>query len=219
MMEAAADAMRFERVGEIVALVGASQPHAGFDAAIEHDLLREAEAERLLEKLAIGADVLGEAVEVVDSADIDATRGKALRLVLQGRPQRVGGLVPLRLVIELQKMPIRIAELIGRAVAEFIVAPADAESGALQSGNAPRQSRRTAGAEGGMAKAGGFRAGQLERIGFVIVPAAQENRFALPAAFGHAEHVDEKGEARLRLGRQKLDMPEMGDIHDWLVLH
>src|SRR5579872_1134324 len=127
VMEAAADAMRFERIGEIVALVGAGQPHAGFDAAIEHDLLGQAEAERLLEKFAIGADVLGEAVEMVDPADIDAARRKALRLVLQSRPQGLGRLVPLRLIIELQQMPVWIAELIGGAVAEFAFAPAHAE--------------------------------------------------------------------------------------------
>src|SRR5579883_488441 len=219
VMKAAADAMRFERVSEIVALVGASQPHAGFDAAIEHDLLGQAEAERLFEKFAIGADVLGEAVEVVDPADIDAARRKALRLVLQSRPQRLGRLVPFGFVVELQQMPVGIAELVGRTMAEFIVAPAYAETRALESGDAPRQSRRAAGAESGVAETGGFRAGQLERIGFVIVPAAQEDRFALAAAFGHAEDIDEKGEARLRLGRQQLDMPEMGDIHDRLVLH
>ena len=48
VVEAAAHAMRLARVGEIVALVGGREPHAGFGAVVEHDQLGRAEAESRL---------------------------------------------------------------------------------------------------------------------------------------------------------------------------
>ena len=47
-MKSAGDAVRFPGIGEVVALVGAGQPHPCFLAVVEHDLLGQAEAEALL---------------------------------------------------------------------------------------------------------------------------------------------------------------------------
>ena len=128
-------------------------------------------------------------------------------------------IVPLRLIIEFEQMSVRVAELVGGPMPKLVSPPTDAQARSLQGGDAPRQSFRAAGAEGGVAEAGRLCAGELQRIGFVIVPAAQEDRGARAAAFGHAEHVDEEFEAGLRLGRQQFDMPEVGDVHDRLVRH
>ena len=45
VVEAALHAMRLAGVGEVVALVGAGQPHAGFRAVVQHDALGAAEAQ------------------------------------------------------------------------------------------------------------------------------------------------------------------------------
>ena len=68
------------------------------------------------------------------------------------------------------------------------------------------------GAVGEMAHAGDLGRGELQRVMLVVVPAAQVDRVALPAAFGHAEDVDEEAQALLGLRRQKLDMRQVRQI-------
>src|SRR5918997_129767 len=70
-----------------------------------------------------------------------------------------------------------------------------------------------------MADTGGFRSRELQAVALVIVPAAQVGGIALPAALGHAEHVDEKSVALVELRREQFDMAEMGDIGDGLFGH
>ena len=60
-----------------------------------------------------------------------------------------------------------------------------------------------------------FDAGELERIALIVVPAAQVDGVALAAAFGHTHDVDEKTEALFRLGGEKFQMAQVGNIHDW----
>ena len=100
VMEASLYAMCLLRVGEIVALVGRGQPHSGFLAGVEHDLLRQAKAEIVLEEFSVRFDINSEAIEVVEPPHIDAARGVTLRLVLQCRTECIGCLVPLRFVID-----------------------------------------------------------------------------------------------------------------------
>jgi hypothetical protein len=50
-MEAAFHAMSLTGVSKIVALVGAGQPHAGFRAVVQYDLLGEAKTQIALEEL------------------------------------------------------------------------------------------------------------------------------------------------------------------------
>jgi len=57
-----------------------------------------------------------------------------------------------------------------------------------------------------------FDAVSLKRVVFVIVPGAQVHRVAAAAALGHAEDVDEKPEAVVRLRRQQLDMREVREV-------
>ena len=110
VVEAAGDAVGFLGEGEVVALVVRRQPHAGFLAGVEFDPLRAAQAQIALEELAAGADIDGQAVEVIDAADVDATGGKALRLVLQRRAELGGRLIPLGVVIELEDVAVGVAE-------------------------------------------------------------------------------------------------------------
>jgi hypothetical protein len=97
----------------------------------------EAKAQIVLEELPVGLNVDREAVEVVEPAYIHAAGRKALRLVLQRPSQRGRRLVPLRLIVELDHVPVRIAELVGRAVTELALMPADLEAGALKRPHAP----------------------------------------------------------------------------------
>ena len=59
VMEAPLHAVGLARIGEIVALVGAGEPHPRLDTVVEHDPLGQAEAEDRLKELAIGGDVGG----------------------------------------------------------------------------------------------------------------------------------------------------------------
>ena len=206
-------------IGEVVGLVGGGHPHAGFGAVVEHDLLGQHEAEIVLEEFAVGLDVDGEPVEVVDAARVDAARRIGLRLVLERRLELGRRLVPFGLVIDLEPVAVRILEHEGLAVAEVAVGPADVEAGALERGGAPLQRLRRARAEGGVAEAGGLGRGELERIALVVVPAAQIDAVALLAALRHAHHVDEEAAALLEFGREHFDMAEMGDVVDRFALH
>jgi hypothetical protein len=85
VVEATFHAMSFARVGEVVALVRAGQPHARFRAVIQHDVLGQAKAQIALEELSIGLHVDRDAIEVVEPAHIDPPRWEALRLVLERR--------------------------------------------------------------------------------------------------------------------------------------
>src|SRR5665213_2161515 len=127
-MEAAVRAGVVARIGEVVRLVGGGQPDAGLRSVIEHDAFGQAEAEIVLEELAAGGDVGGKPVPVIDPAHVAATRGKTLRLVLQGWLEFRRRLIPLGVVIELDDMAVGILADEGLAMAEVAVSPADVEA-------------------------------------------------------------------------------------------
>jgi hypothetical protein len=76
VMKAPARAGVVARIGEIVALIRECDPHRGFTAVVQNDLLGETAAEIVLEKLAVGFDVDGQPVEMVQTANVGAARGK-----------------------------------------------------------------------------------------------------------------------------------------------
>jgi len=219
VVEATFDAMRFARVGEIVALVRAGEPHAGFRAVIEHDAFGETKAQIALEELAVGLHVDGEAVEVVEATYVDPTCREALRLIFKRRSQGWRRLVPLGLVVKLNQVPVGIVKLIGGPVSQFALVPSHPIAGARKRFDAPLQRLRAAGAEGHMAKARGGGAGQLQRVALIVVPGPEVNRGTLPAALGHAEHVHEEAQTFLRFGGEHLKMGEMGHVHDRFIVH
>ena len=205
--------------GEVVALVGQRHPHAGLGAVIEDDLLGEPASEIGLEEDAVRADVCGETVEMVEPADIDAACRETLRLVLQGRLELGRRSVPLRLVIELDQVPVRVAAEEGGAMAEIAVRPADIVAGSFQRRDPALERLLAACPERHVAHAGLLRSRQLERVALVVVPAAQVDGIALAAALGHAHHVDEEAQALVRLGRQQLEMAQMGEVKHRFFLH
>src|SRR6202011_5601200 len=135
-----------------------------------------------------------------------------LGLVLQRRLELIGRRVPLALPVQLQLVPVRVAEQVGGPDARVAVLPADAEPG--------RFDRRHPGFERGLARgpqpdppdARGLVRGELDRVVLVVVPGAQVNRVALAAGLGQAEHLHEEPQALAQFGRQQLDVPEVRDI-------
>ena len=90
---------------------------------------------------------------MVEPADVDAAGGEALRLVLQRRPQRLGRLIPLGLVVDLEQVAVRVAEPEGRAVAKLVLVPALRQAGRLECGDPAGERLRAARAERGVAEA------------------------------------------------------------------
>src|SRR5581483_8928987 len=84
VMQAPVGARIVARISEVIALVRRGHPHAGFSAVVEHDLLRKHEAEIFLKEFAVGLDIHGQSIEVIDATNVDATGGKFLCLVLEG---------------------------------------------------------------------------------------------------------------------------------------
>jgi len=119
------------RIGEVVALVRAGHPHGGFRAVVQNDLLGQPEAQVLLEKRAVAFDVYGQAIPMIEAAHVDATRGKALGLILQGRAQLWRSLVPLRFVVKLDLMAVWVITHKRRTVRQVAIVPADVESRSL----------------------------------------------------------------------------------------
>ncbi len=81
---------------------------------------------------------------MIEAANIDAARRKALRLILQ-RGFLVGRrLVPFGLVIELDDVAVGIAAAERRALPHVAIGPADLEARSLQRGDAAFQRLRAA---------------------------------------------------------------------------
>ena len=207
------------RVGEIVALVGAGHPHGGFDAAVEHDLLGEPEAEIFLEKRAVGFDVHGQSVQVIQPANVHAARRKALRLIFQRRLQSGGGFIPLRFVIELDFVAVGILADKGRAVRQIAVGPAESKPEPFSAATRRSSACGLRVRKATWPSARLFRRGQLQRVALVIVIRAKINRIAFASAFGHAHDIDEEAQAFLGLGREQFQMAQVGQVHDGFRLH
>src|SRR4029077_19169155 len=140
------------RIGEIVTFVGRGHPHSGFGAVIEHNLLRQHEAEIVLEELPVRLDVDSESVEMIDTTRVDPARRIFLSLVFERGFQLGRCVVPFGLIVDLEFVAVGILENKCFAVAEVSVVPADVKAGAFQCGGAPLQCLRRAGTEGSMAK-------------------------------------------------------------------
>ena len=156
---------------------------------------------------------------MIEAADVDAARRKALRLVFQRGLEFRRRLIPFGLVIELDDVTVRIAAAERRPMPHIAVGPADLEFGTLQRGDAALQRLRAARPQRHVPHARSVRCRQLERIALVVVPAAQIDRIGLAAADGHAHHVDKEFQALVGLRRQQFHVAEMGEIENRLRVH
>jgi hypothetical protein len=96
---------------------------------------------------AVGLDVDREAIQVIEPADIDAARRKALRLIFQRGFLVRRRLVPFGLVIEFDDVTVGIPAAERRPLPHVAIDPADLEAGAFQGGDAALQRLRAAGAQ------------------------------------------------------------------------
>ncbi len=200
------------RIGDVVALVVHGEPAAAILATVQQDLLRDAAAERLRHEVADRADILRQQVEMVDPPHAAAASVVALRLVLERWPLGGRRFVLPRLEIDLEDMVVGVAEAVGPAMAQVAIRPADPAAHRLDRRHAPEQRRLAGGTIADMGDTRRLRGSQLQRMELVIVPAAQIDAVALTPALREAKHIDEEGEARLRLVGQELDMAKMGDV-------
>ena len=106
----------------------------------------------------------GESRIACERTHVHAPRRIALGLVFQRRLQRLGGLIPLGLVIDLDHMTVGIAEAEGTSAAEIAVGPVDAEPQRAERRGAPLQRLRTGGAPGDAARGTAARTGPRPRL-------------------------------------------------------
>ena len=90
VVQAAVGAVRVARVDELVGGDRRAHPGAGLGAVVELDALVEPVAERVDAELAVGADIGGEEVDVVEALDRAAAAGVAAGHVLVRRAQVLG---------------------------------------------------------------------------------------------------------------------------------
>src|SRR5437879_4915522 len=95
--------------------------------------------------------------------------------------------------------------------------PASSLPTCLKSLNAPLQCLWTHGTEGRVTQSGLFRLSELERVAFVVSPAAQVDRLPLSCDFLHTEHVPKKPQTFFGLGSEQLNMSKMSNIKDWFL--
>src|ERR1700687_5184479 len=72
VVEAAARSRMIARVSEIVTLVADREPHARFRSIVHHDLLGEPATQVVFKKYPVRLDIDGEAVQMIESPDVDA---------------------------------------------------------------------------------------------------------------------------------------------------
>ena len=106
-------------VDELVCGDREAHPGAGLLPVVQHHLLVEAVAEDVLREDPVRADVVREQVDVVEPLDRRTSRDVPLRLVLQRRPEVRRRLVPLGLVVDLDRMAVRVGEAVRRPMTEI----------------------------------------------------------------------------------------------------
>jgi hypothetical protein len=116
VVKATLHAVRLTRVGEIVALVRASEPHSSLSAVVENDRFREPETQIFLKEFTVRLHINRQTVEMVESTDVDPPSWISLSLVLQSGTKFGRRLVPFSFVIYFNEMAIWVPETIAGTV-------------------------------------------------------------------------------------------------------
>ena len=209
-------------VGGVDQLVGGDrQTHPGalLGAVVVDDLLVEPVAELVHREAPVGRHVRGQDIDVVDALDRGAAVDVALRHVLEPGAQVLGRDVGVLLEEELKPVPVGVVELVRGPVPVVALVPADTEPGRLDGGGAALKGRGAPGPERRVAQPGQPRLGQLQAVGLVLAPAAQEYRLALAVLDLHTEQVDEEAQAVVGGRGEELGVGNVGDVVDWLGAH
>jgi len=105
------------------------------------------------------------------------------------------------------------------SVTHVAVRPADGEFGALQGFDPALERVLAAGAKSHVPHSRLFGCCELQSVALVIIPGAEIDRIAIPAAFGHPHDVDEEADTFFWFRSENLQVPQMGDIGNGFVLH
>ena len=217
MVEPARRAVGVRDVDELVRGDREAQPGARLGPVVELDPLVQAVAEHVLGERAVRADVRRQQVDVVEPLDRRAPADVALRLVPPRRPQVLGRLVALRLVVELEDVPVGVGEAVRPAVADVPVDPAEPEPRRLDGRHPPVERLGAPRPQRDVPEPGLRRLRELQAVAEVVAPAPQEDGLPVARLLLHAEHVDEEAEALLGLRGQELRVPDPGDVVDRLA--
>ena len=153
---------------------------------------------------------------MVDALDRGAAVDVALGHVFEPGAQVLGRHVAVLLVEDLEPVAVGIAELVGGAVPVVTVVPADPQPGRFDRRHSPLESLGAPGADRGMAEPGQLGLGQLEAVGLVLAPPAQEHRLAAAVLDLHPEQVDEEVQAVVGKRREQLGVGDVGEVVDRL---
>ena len=153
VVETAARAVRVRDVDQLVGRDREAHPGAALRPVVHLDPLVEPIAEHVLREDAVGADVRGEHVHVVEPLHRTAATDVALRLIPPRRPQVLRRLVALGVVEELEDVAVGVREAVGAAMADVAVDPPLPEPRLLDRGDAPLERLGAPGAQGDVADA------------------------------------------------------------------
>ena len=204
-------------VGDVDELVrGDRQAHPCPDlaAVVGHDLLVKTESEDVLGEAPVDGDITREHVDMVEALDRGAAADIALGYVLERRPQMLGRLVALGLVVELEAMPVGIGERERWPVADVAVDPLAALSALLHRGDAALERPWAPGAEREMAEPREGCLGQLQAVALVVTPPAQKHGLSLTRLDLHPEQLDKEAQALVRERREQLRVPDVREVVD-----
>src|SRR5690606_22272578 len=136
----------------------------------------------------------------------DAMGRTPVRLVLQGRSERVRRGESFALEVQLESMAVGVGAAVGRPPARLAVAPLAGASGPLDGGDAAVQGVGARGPQAYRPDAGPVARGQLEREQLVVVPRPQVRR-ALPGLDDvEREQFAEEAEALIEPRRVQLNV-------------
>ena len=153
-MQAAAAATVVGGVDQLVGGDRQAHPGALLGAVVVDHLLVGAVAEQFDGEAAVGGDVGGQDVDVVDALDRGATVDMALGHVLEPRAQMLGRNVTILLVEDLEAVAVGVGELVGGSVTVVPFVPPDPEPGRLDRAYPPLQGLRAPRPERGVAQPG-----------------------------------------------------------------
>ena len=188
------------RHGQVVGLGIDRKPHGHWVVGARQDGFGESPAQALQLKVAEGAHVAGQQVQVVDAAHVHAAPRKLAGRVLQGRGIERAGPVLVRLEVHLAQVPVGGMKLIGGAVAQVPIVPANSLAGSLQRHHAPGQGLGAAGPPGKVPHARRRVGREFEGVMLVIVIGPQVHGVALGRTNGHAHDVNEKAGTSFQCG-------------------
>ncbi len=146
-------------------------------------------AERVAEPAGVAVGARGGDRHVVDAASADTARDEALRAVREWRFLARRGVVKLDLPEDLMQVPTRRAVLVGGAMADGVLAPADPGPGVLEPLDPALELLLAERSPADVRQPGLIALGELQRVVEAVAPAAKVDRLAIARGLLESHHV------------------------------